>query len=119
MNSSPRSGTIVSSILGASQVAELLGRLRTTVRDFAGKEEALHAAARLKSSDAAKAFELAGQQQATRLAESLAAAQADLEAARHKAVARFEAREARIHQAHKSSRKRMLDAIEQREGRQK
>ena len=109
----------MSSHLGVFEMLELLDRLKSAVRNFAAREEELAAEFRSKSIAETKAAETASWQLSTQLSESLARAETAFTAGKSQAQARYENYRTRLHQAHRASRKRALEAVDQQEGRRK
>jgi S-DNA-T family DNA segregation ATPase FtsK/SpoIIIE len=109
----------VSSPFGINELISLLARLRGRVREAAAKAEAMLQAHRSQAAIASRTCaagleHLAGQQ-----AEKLAQAETEAQAARQRLQRHTERRAARIHEAHRTSRKRALDRINDHEGRQR
>ncbi len=109
----------MSSIPGTSATLELLHELKSSAREFAQKDETLQKGWQARRSTLAKSFEAATKQRAAELGSELAALENEFDTARQHGETRRQNRAARIEEAHKRSLKRVLDAIEQREGRQK
>lgn len=109
----------MSSIPGITATLELLHQLKSLVREFAAKNDALRQSWQARRSTLSKSFEAATKQRAAELNSELAALDSELEISRQNAQSRRESRAARVAEAHKRSLKGALDAIEQREGRQK
>ena len=96
----------------------LLDRFQSALQDFAGREEKLNGESRARTSAETKAFEAATQQQAARLSERIADAEAGLDAEKKNCRAKFEKRKARITQAHLTCNRQVMEGTD-REGRQK
>lgn len=109
----------MSSIPGTSATLELLHELKSSVREFAQKDDALQKTWQGRRSTLAKSFEAATKQRGAELSSELAALENDSETTRQNAQNRRQTRAARIAEAHKRSLKKALDVIEQGEGRQK
>jgi hypothetical protein len=107
----------VSKNLGANQMLALLRELKSTVEEFALREEKLNGGFHAKSKAQTKAFEAASLAHTRRASEAAVEAEADLQASKARAEAGFEQRKRRINQAHFNSRKGAMEEIRQQEAR--
>jgi hypothetical protein len=109
----------VSNLLGAQEILALLERLRQIVKDFADRDEKLDLDLRARKTAEIRAHEFNSKQSATQSAESLAALEKSLEDAKVQARENAERRRLRINEAHKTVRKRVLEQVNEQEGRRK
>src|SRR5262245_43170116 len=106
-------------MLGVRETSDLIERIRNTVREFAHEEATLEQAWQNRSSAARKSFDTAQFDRNAQFQARKEKAEAAANAARQEREARAQTRQARIAQAFKSSRKRVLDKIEREEDRHK
>lgn len=109
----------MSSQLTVTQTIELLERLKGTAREFAGSEETLTREYRTRSDAAERRFAEQQEVHGTRLSTDLAQAEEAFHAAKTQLQRRYEGRKSRIAKAEKSSNRRALEWVDDREGRQK
>jgi len=106
----------VSSHLGVAQTVDLVENLRATVRDFAAREEKLNNDLRTKVATVRHRRDAATEETANQLAAALTEAEAAYEAEKANAELRFERRKAAIVEAHRLSKRKALQDIENKEG---
>lgn len=104
---------------GVQATLELVDRIRTTVREFAAKEEALSQEFRLKIGSVQRRRDQETQALEQQLPEELAREESGFQAAQERAKARHAARKTRIAQLHKTLNRRAAELIEDKEGRRK
>jgi len=109
----------VSSNLGVGKTLELLDRLRGTVRELGARAEKLNAEFQAQTGREQRLRETAAEKQAKELAAAFTEAEAAFAAARDAAVAKYEARKARIGKAYQSSKEQGLADIETQTGTRK
>jgi S-DNA-T family DNA segregation ATPase FtsK/SpoIIIE len=109
----------VSNQAGVSSTLELVERIRTTVGEFAGKEEALNQEFRLKIGSVQRLRDQEIEALKQQLPEALAREEASFREAQDRAKARHARRKSRIAQLHKTLNKRAAAWIEDKEGRRK
>src|SRR5579862_3581065 len=107
----------VNRALGVNDLLVLLERLRSTIREFAAKDEATSKALRGQVAAQTKASEAALERLENQLEAKLAEIESSLRNERQRVQTRFDKRKARIALAHQASRKRALEAIDEKEGR--
>jgi hypothetical protein len=109
----------VSSQLGVNETLALLNRLKCAASDFAAREQKLNQDLRIKATAQLNKHEKAVEEEAARLAAEIGQAEAVFHNRRATLDARYEGRKARIVQAHRASKKQVLERIELEEGGQK
>ena len=107
----------MSSHLGANQTLALLTALKSTVQEFALREDRLNGGFDAKSTAETKAFEAAVSARARQVSEVMATEEAGLLANTRRAQATFARRKGWINSAHFNSRKRAMENIRAQEGR--
>lgn len=105
--------------LGITATLELLHRVRDTVREFVSRAETARKAFETRRAALVKAAETGAAERAARMAAQLARAESDRTTALQEAQNRFERRQGRIDQAHKSCLRRAATEVDQEEGRVK
>ncbi len=98
----------MSSYLEVSKTIELLNRLKTTISDFAAREERLNQEFRLKSTAARQQVEKVMYESARHLEAWLGQTDESYGAAKNRAEQRFQQRDARITEAGKACKKQLL-----------
>ena len=93
----------------------LLETLKNAMRDFAAREEKLNSDFRARSAVETRAFDTAKAKRLADLEEESGKVEANYNAAKDQATARFDQRKTRLNHAHIAARKRVLDAISQQE----
>jgi hypothetical protein len=101
---------------GVEKTLELLESLKSAVRDFAAREEKLNEEFRTRIAALRYRRDEALGELNRKSSVEIEQADSSLEAARAKAESKFTARKSRISEAHRASKKQMLDAIENKEG---
>ena len=109
----------MSSHLGPTQTLELLENLKATVRDFAAKEEKLNQEFRSKTAATRHRRDVMTEELASRLAADLGQAESSYLEAKQAAESKYQQRKLRIAAAHRASKRKALQDIEDREGRRK
>ena len=109
----------MSNHLGTKETVALLRRLEEAIGEFAAREEKLNAEFRSRSSAENRRFDSEATAQAAQASQAVANAAAAFKAEKERTDARFEQRKRRISQGHMASRKRAMEKIHEREGRQK
>jgi hypothetical protein len=109
----------VSSHFGVEQTLQLLESLQGTVNDFAAREEKLNQELRSRTSAVRYRRDAEIEELTTRLTEEVAQADASFRAAREAAASAHRKRKAWIIEAHRTSKKKALEGIENQEGRRK
>ena len=109
----------MSSLLDLNATVDLLDRLKLTVTELAAKEDSIVQADQAQRALVVRSSEFATKQRAAELSERLVVAQSDFAVARSQAKARYDRRETRISQAHKSLLKSALQGVAQGEDRHK
>ncbi len=109
----------MSSHLGVEQTLRLLESLRGTVRDFAAREEKLRQERSAKIAAVIYRREAAADEVATRLTSEVAEADAAFHHAKEAAQLKQRRRRAWFIEAHRTSKKKALQEIEDKEGRRK
>ena len=104
---------------GVTSTLELVERIRTTVREFAAKEEALNQEFRLKIGSVQRRRDQETEALKQQLPEELAREESAFLEAQERATRRHARRKTRIAQLHKTLNKRAAEWIEDREGRRK
>ena len=109
----------MSSHLGVDQSIELLKNLKAAVRDFAVKEEKLNGELRSKTTLLLRRRDETTENLTNQLSAAIARADASFQAASDSLESKFNSRKSRISDAHKASKKCMLEAIQNKEGSRK
>jgi S-DNA-T family DNA segregation ATPase FtsK/SpoIIIE len=109
----------VSRPFGAEQILALLESVKGTVREFAAREEKLNQELGLKLASVQRRRDEDTAEANSLLAEQLREKETSTQAARELAKSRFEARKARIIEAHRAAKKETLKSIENKEGSRK
>jgi hypothetical protein len=109
----------VNRLPGINETFELIQRLRSTIRSFVAQAGTLRQEWLAQAAARDKARQSQAQAFAAKLAEGAAAAETRLRAEQERLHTRLQKRLSHIQEAHKRSRKRALELINQREGRQK
>ena len=109
----------MSSFLGADKTLDLLQGLGSTVREFAAKEEKLNQEFRAKVAAARHRRDTMTEELSSKLAAQIAQADASHLEAKQALESKYEKRKLRIAAAHRASKRKALQDIEDREGRRK
>jgi DNA segregation ATPase FtsK/SpoIIIE, S-DNA-T family len=109
----------VSSNLGVGKTLDLLERLKGTVREFGARAEKLNAEFHTKTGREQRLRETAEEKQARELAAATSEAEAAFAAAKEAAIAKYEARKARIGKAYQASKEQGLGNVENQTGTRK
>ena len=109
----------MSNNLGVGKTLELLDRLRGTVRDFTARAEKLNAEYNTRTGRERRFRDTAAEKQARGLTAAINDAEAAFAAAREAAIAKHEARKARIGTAYQASKEKGLTDVEDQTGTRK
>ena len=109
----------MSNNLGVGKTLELLERLRGTVREFTARAEKLNAEYNTRTGRERRLRDTAAEKQAKELAAAIHDEEAAFAGARQAAVAKHEARKARIGKAYQASKEKGLADIENQTGTRK
>jgi len=109
----------VSNHAGVTRTLELLGRLKSTVRDFAAREEKLDQDWSAEVSKLRRGFGIGARDENARVSAEIAAAESTLQTERQRIASVHERRRSRIVKATRAAKKSRLKRIDDQESRRK
>ncbi len=106
---------IVNSSLGAKEMLVMLDTLKSVMRDFAAREEAMNHESRTRANAELNAFETKNRSLEAGLSANSAAAETTLEAEKKRREAWFQKRQTAISRAHAAAKQRLGDQVNEQE----